>query len=117
MPSTKKPPRHREEVVATILYFGILGINDQVVAELVNLKVGIEISPKECKERLMFSSSKFTEWGIPWTPVGIGNYIAGFTTRDTFHTITAIDAQCENVLGKASHNSGKSFVASTDRRF
>lgn len=109
MPLIKKPPRHREEVVATVLYFGILGIDAEVVAELVESNIGDIVSPKECKERLQFASSILDQQGLPWTPAGVGEYIATFISPDTFATITVIDETCKEILAKASHDD-KDFV-------
>lgn len=117
MPSTKKPPRHTEEVVAIILYYGILGVDVKVVAKLVELKNGTVASPKECRERLEFASLILFPQKIPWTPAGVGKYIAGFTNRDTFKTITAIDGECKKILGKASHDGGDFLIACADGRF
>ena len=117
MPSIKKPPRHKEEVVAIILYYGIFGVDVNVVAKLVELKNGTAVSPEECKERFEFASSELSQQEIPWTPAGVGKHIAGFTTRDTFNAITAIDRECEKVLGKASPDAGNFLIACADRRF
>lgn len=116
MPSIKKPPRHREEVVATILYFGILGVDDNAVSKLVELKFGIKVSPDDCRERLNFASLTLPQQGIPWTAAGVGEYITNFTTLDTFITITGIDGECKTVLGKASYDAGHSLIACTDCR-
>lgn len=83
----------------------------EAVAELVELKFGDIVSPKECSERLKFTHSKFPKWGRPWTPAGVGKYIATFTTVDTFGTITGIDETCEKILGKVDHGDGDFVIA------
>ena len=117
MPSTKKPPRHTEAVVATILYFRILGVDVKVVAKLVELKHGTAVSPGTCEECLAFHALKLSQQDLSWTPAGVGRYIAGITTRDIFNTITVIDGECEKVLGKASHIARKSWITWADRHF
>ena len=117
MSSINKPPRHREEVVATILYFGIFGVDVEVVAALVELKLGDTsdiFSPEECKERLKFASSILDQRGISWTRAGVGGYIAIFTTFDTFGIITAIDETCEKILGKISQDDEGCLIACAD---
>ncbi|KAF6239877.1 hypothetical protein HO173_002424 [Letharia columbiana] len=104
-PKPLKPPRHTPKVVAIILCFSILRVNDKVVSELIKLKDPgtVEIEAIECQARRGFHErSDFPNRGM--TKAGVGELVARKVVPDydEIIAITEIDGECEEVLSKHS---------------
>lgn len=106
MPSNSKPDRqrHTPKVIAIILYYTILEVSPEAVSALTDLKYGIcMVSPRDCRRRIKFTREQdFPRNSRSWDWLGVAQEIAECVNYDTFMFITDIDAECEELLGKAS---------------
>lgn len=97
MPSDLK--RATPEVMAVILYYSNMGVEDKVVSKLIELKTGVD---NHTALRIISTRDKdFPRKNRPWNLEGIGQEISEHVDRDTFLDLTKINVACESILLKA----------------
>lgn len=117
MPSNPKPDRqrHTPKVIAIILYYTILEVNPEAVSALIDLKYGIyKVSPRDCRRRIKLTREQdFPREARSWDWHGVAQEIAECVDYDTFMSLTNIDAECEELLSKASFDTTLGDTASS----
>ena len=101
MPSRLR--RTTPNVIALILYYHALEVNDKAISELIELKTGVhqKHTPNECRHRTEFTREvDFPRKGRSWDFEGIGQEISELVDRDTFLALTLIDKACASLLVK-----------------
>ena len=115
-----KPRRQRPEVVATIYYFGVFGVRNNDISELILWKYprALDVHADNCSHRFVW----FRDVYLPRRRLPLTKTIVGKEMKDavrlieTVNFITEIDEECEKVLQKASFDSRGTLAACSDRR-
>ena len=106
MPSNPEPgrQRHTPKVIAIILYYTILEVSPKAVSALIDLKYGMyKVSPRDCRRRIKFTREQdFPRKSRTWDWLVVAQEIAECVYYDAFMCLADIDAECEELLGKAN---------------
>ena len=114
------PRRQTAEVIAVILYFGVFGVHDKAISELILSKYPrtAYVNAKACHNRfLWFRDTYLHSRGLPLNKGIVGIEVKNLVPDlEIVNNITEINEECEKIIQKASFGFRGALAACSDRR-